>query len=122
MEEHLTDKPAFNRELLEKRIEELNQMHTVEPTQQFVDEEYKRCEDPRYFYNTYYTIDGKAVKPISEEEWKQRFDYITSLRSRVQQRDYPRPYTPDECVKVAAKTDLRFTSPEVSDTKPPEQL
>lgn len=39
-------------------------------TQKFLDEELERCMDARYSYNNYWTIDGKAVEPISEKDWK----------------------------------------------------
>lgn len=32
--------------------------------------EIEKCRnDLRYFYNTYWTVNGKPVKPVSEEEW-----------------------------------------------------
>lgn len=32
--------------------------------------ELEKClADPRYFYNTYWQVDGKPVTPISQEEW-----------------------------------------------------
>lgn len=58
--------------------------------------EMEKCKnDPRYFYNTYATINGKPVEPLSVEEWNNRINEIEYLRNksplkfRMQYKDYP---------------------------------
>lgn len=73
-------KPVFNRKKLESLIED--KKYDVQPTDKFVLEELERCKDPRYFYNNYYTINGQAVKPVSEEEWKSMQESVGFIRGR----------------------------------------
>lgn len=90
-------KEVFNRE----KLEMLMQRHTAEPTDEFVLAELERCKDPLYFYNNYWSVNGKAVKPMSVEEWKEREDYINSQRYLIKPR-YPTPevpLTPEQCYK-----------------------
>lgn len=77
-----TNDSVFDRDKLER----LMQRHTAEPTDQFVLEELERCKDPRYFYNNYWSVDGRAVKPLSEVEWKQREDYMNEQRYLLKPR------------------------------------
>lgn len=47
------------------------------------EEEMIRCkEDPLYFYNTYCTINGEKVKPMTREEWNERMKQIEYLRNK----------------------------------------
>ncbi len=76
-------KPAFDTENLQQRIEEIKSMHTCEPTKEFWKEEMKRCEDPRYFYNNYWTLpNGKAPRQIFKEEWDARNHIFIFRRSK----------------------------------------
>lgn len=90
------DKSVFDRD----KLEQLVQQHTAEPTDQFILEEFERCKDPRYFYNNYWTVNGRAVKPISEEEWKQREDWINSQRYLLKPRYRSQPLTPEELTRL----------------------
>jgi len=46
-------------------------------TEEEMKAELEKClADPRYFYNTYWQVDGKPVTPISEEEWNQRMHFF----------------------------------------------
>lgn len=39
-------------------------------TEEELKAEFLKCKDDlRYFYNTYWTINGKPVTPVIEEEW-----------------------------------------------------
>lgn len=49
--------------------------------------EYKRCQDdPRYFYNTYWKVNGQPVTPLSEEEWNERIELNQKIRNGIKTR------------------------------------
>jgi len=42
----------------------------MQKTDEEITAELQKClDDPRYFYNTYWQINGKPVTPISKEDW-----------------------------------------------------
>lgn len=87
------------------KLEQLMQRHTAEPTDQFILEELERCKDPRYFYNNYWSVDGRAPKPLSEVEWKQREDYMNEQRYflKPRYRSQTIPLTPNVSFKHPTK-------------------
>lgn len=76
-------KPVFDREKLEKRLEELKQFGP-QPTIEYYEAEMERCRDPLYFYNNYWTVNGKPVKPMTQEEWD--LHYQQSMEMRLKRR------------------------------------
>lgn len=49
--------------------------------------EYKRCQDPVYFYNTYFkTAEGKTPPLMTKERWEEIGKQIEYLRERQQIR------------------------------------
>lgn len=60
---------VFEREKLNARIKEFEADPNSEENKKWLAEEYERCKDPRYFFNNYWLVDGKAPEPKSEEEW-----------------------------------------------------
>ena len=49
----------------------------MDMTEEEITAELEKClADPRYFYNTYWQVDGKPVTPISEEEWNARMHFF----------------------------------------------
>lgn len=71
-------KYVFDREKLETLIEQ--RKYDVQPTEQFVVDEMERCKDPRYFFNNYWTVNGKQPDPKSVEEWEEYEDWQNKLR------------------------------------------
>ena len=63
----------FNRQKLEEAM--------LTDDKEYIAEEYERCKDPRYFYNTYYQVDGKPVNPMSEEQWNSYLEMQESYRN-----------------------------------------
>lgn len=62
---------VFDREKLNARVKEFEADPNSEENQKWLAQEYERCKDPRYFFNAYWLVDGKAPEPKSEEEWKE---------------------------------------------------
>lgn len=73
----------------------VNKLDKIDPDKLNMSELEKCKNDPRYFYNTYATVNGEPVEPLSEEEWNTRSLQIKHLRSispiklRMQYKDYP---------------------------------
>ena len=65
----------FNRQKFEEAI--------LTDDKECIAEEYERCKDPRYFYNTYYQVDGNPVNPMSEEQWNSYLEMQESYRNRL---------------------------------------
>lgn len=63
----------FNRGKLEEAM--------LTDNKEFIAEEWERCKDPRYFYNTYWQVDGKPVNPISEEQWNSYLEMQENSRN-----------------------------------------
>ena len=61
-------------------------MQKAEPTAKFWEEEMERCKDPRYFYNNYWSVDGKQPNPLSEEQWNDYLNMQASLRCDFKRR------------------------------------
>lgn len=77
---------VFDQDKLQDRLNELKSIHTVEPTAEFWDKEMERCyNDPWYYYTHYHTVNGKAPRPISKEEWEQRNE--NDIKKRIKHKE-----------------------------------
>lgn len=53
-------------------------------SEQEMQAEYIKClNDMRYFYNTYWTINGEKVSPISQEQWDRMNVRLVNKRNRA---------------------------------------
>lgn len=58
------------------RIENLDEDELIK----LIGEEYEKCKDPVYFYNTYWRMaDGSKPKPITQEQYSSMLNYSSKF-------------------------------------------
>src|SRR3954470_7065376 len=68
---------TFNLEKLEEQKALIESMHTVEPTMEFWEAEMARCKDTSYYFEHYWTVNGKSP---NKEDVKRMKEYKNILK------------------------------------------